>query len=458
MKVAEPLVLVQLAKFSNNLVNKLNKPASEAGFFLSLYKIYDIFLYMEEINNTDTTNIKRESVNGLSNITYAGLFPRFVALIVDLAITALVFAGLLLFTQNVICKNSSYVKNAQSEFYSYNVDSGLYDKLEDGTLKEKTFDNYRSYQDLFYSYYTDYLVNKCPEQYRVSYNDKEVYWFNTHVLGQKDELSLYDDIEKLDDLVKNTGPALFTYQLDGENNPLYDQIALPKCQNNDAEATISDADQAKLIKYFYISDADNKNNETCYYSIASLDLVNREFVSNAYNVWYQHYYQLPIIFCLAFSMIIFFFVIPMFFKNGETLGKLIFHLGIVNKLGYRYSRLQLIPRYFAMMAIVVAMYLIFGISFITLGILTFLALGSYGLAIFTKNHKAIHDFIAGTIVVNKVHSEIYKDANEEAKIKASIQEVKPLLADIETPREETLLYKNENFEGKKNDGDKQSKK
>ena len=38
------------------------------------------------------------------------------------------------------------------------------------------------------------------------------------------------------------------------------------------------------------------------------------------------------------------------------------------------------------------------------------------MTIFTKGHKAIHDYLAGTIVVDKVHSEIYKNAEEATKI------------------------------------------
>ncbi len=454
MKVAEPLVLVQLAKLLNNYLITYNKhkPAS-AGFvfiFLSLFYIYAIFIYM---NENSTTNVTRETYNGLKNVQYAKLFPRFVSVIVDLAITAFVFFGFLLFTQNVICKNSVYVKNAEAEFYGYNVDSGLFEYKEDGvTLQEKTFDSYKGYEDLFYSYYTDYLVNECPEKYRVSYDGLDKYWFNVHVLGQPDARAKYSDLDKLDALVITTGPALFTYRLDGENNPMYDEIALPKCLNNDPEAVISEGDNLTLTRYFYISDADNKDNQTHYYALAVQDLSSRKFVSNAYDTWYLHYYKLPIIFCLVFSMLIFFFVIPMCFKNGETLGKLMFHLGLVNKLGYRYSRLQLIPRFFIMAIVVVVVYVLFGISLITGGILTFLALASYGLAIFTKDHKAIHDFIAGTVVIDKVHSEIFDNVNHEERVRQEIESVQPIRHDVEaSKKDETVLYVNENFSKDKND-------
>ena len=399
------------------------------------------------MNESVTTEVKRETYNGLKNIQYGKLFPRFVAVIVDLAITAFVFFGLLLFTQNVICKNSVYVKNAEAEFYGYNVESGLYQYDEDGkTLKEKTFDSYKGYQDLFYTYYTDYLVNSCPEAYRVDYEGKATYWFNIHVLGQEDVRHTYADLDKLDKLVTETAPNLFTYQLDGENQPMLDSIALPKCLNNDPNAAVSEGDNLTLTRYFYISDADNKDGQTHYYALATKDLTSRGFVAKAYDTWYNHYYYYPIIACLIFSALIFFFVIPMCLKNGETIGKLIFKLGLVNKLGYRYSRLQLIPRFFVTAAIVVVFYIIFGISLITVGVLTFLALASYGLAIFTKDHKAIHDFIAGTVVVDKVHSEIFENVNHEEKVRKEIESVQPIKHDVEEMKQENVLYVNENFD------------
>ncbi len=406
------------------------------------------------MENTNTANIKRESTDNLQNIQTAKLFPRFVSFIVDLAIASFVFFGLLLFTQNVICVNSPYVKKAKEQFYACNIESGLFEKDEEkGDYHERTFDSYKGYQDLFQSYYTDYLVNKCPEQYRVNYNGQDIYWFNVHVLGQKDDRKLYaKDIEKLDSLVLDTAPTLFTYKLDADNNPLYDEVALPKYLNNDPDATLTEAQEKTLTAYFYISDEDNVDNQRCYYHIAVEDLTARTFVSKAYDEWYNHSYYYPIIACLLFTLPIFFLIIPLFFKNGETLGKLIFKLGLVNKLGYRYSKLQLIPRFLLSITIIVILYFLAGISLLSVGILTFLALASYGLTIFTKDHKAIHDFLAGTIVVDKVHSEIYKNADEMTKIKEEIEKVNPIVVDVTKPRDESILYENPDFNNDKKEG------
>ena len=405
------------------------------------------------MNDSSAADINRQSFDNLENIQMAKLFPRFVSFIVDLAISAFVFFGLLLFTQNVICVNSPYVKSAKEQFLNYNIESGLFERSDSkDEYHEKTFDSFKGYQDLFFSYYTDYLVNKCPEEYRVNYNGQDIYWFNVHVLGQKDDRGLYaDDVKKLDPLVSVIAPTLFTYKVDASNNPLYDEFALPRYLNNDETATLTEAQEKTLQAYFYISDADNTNNQTCYYHLAVKDLVSRPFVSKAYDTWYAHSYSYPIVACLGVATFIFFLVVPLCFKNGETLGKLMFKLCLANKLGYRISKMQLIPRFLLSMVVVVVLYFVVGLNLISLGILTFLALGSYSMAIFTKEHKALHDFVSGTLVVDKVHSEIFKNYDEAIRIKESIESVTPLLSEVETPREETILYKNTEF----NDTDKE---
>ena len=361
---------------------------------------------------------------------------------------------MLLFTQNVICVNSPYVKSAKNQFINFNIESGLFEKsAEKDEYHEKTFDSYQGYQDLFFSYYTDYLVNKCPEKYRLNYNGQEVYWFNIHVLGQKDDRHIYtESIKNLNSLVSDVAPTLFTYKLDANNDPLYDEFAIPKYLNNDENASLSEAQEKTLKAYFYISDADNTENKTCYYHLAAKDLVNREFVAKAYDTWYHHTYTYPIISCMALSSTVFFLVIPLIFRNGETLGKLMFKLCLVNKLGYRHSRLQIIPRFLLAVAVVLVLYFVVGFNILSLGILTFIALASYSLTIFTKDHKAIHDFVAGTLVVDKVNSEIYKNYDEAIKFKESIESVTPILADVETPRDDSIIYKNENFDSNNKEG------
>ena len=98
------------------------------------------------------------------------------------------------------------------------------------------------------------------------------------------------------------------------------------------------------------------------------------------------------------------------------------------------------------------LYFVVGINLISLGILTFIALVSYTLTVFTKDHKAIHDYVAGTLVVDKVKSEIYKNYDEAIRAKEAIESVTPIIADVETPRNESILYKNTEFDSNNKEG------
>ena len=77
------------------------------------------------MNDSSAADINRQSFDNLENIQMAKLFPRFVSFIVDLAISAFVFFGLLLFTQNVICVNSPYVKSAKNRIIRMNITKKL---------------------------------------------------------------------------------------------------------------------------------------------------------------------------------------------------------------------------------------------------------------------------------------------------------------------------------------------
>ena len=122
-----------------------------------------------------------------------------------------------------------------------------------------------------------------------------------------------------------------------------------------------------------------------------------------------------------------------------------FHLCLANKLGYRYRRIQLIPRFLFPLVVVAVLYFILGINIYFLGAVTLFALVSYCLSIFTKKHTSIHDYIAGTIVVDKTHSEIFLDAVEEDKFRHRVEGVESIVSEEETPRPETVLYQNENY-------------
>ncbi len=393
----------------------------------------------------ETLRVERKPASGLKNIKYAGLFARFVAFIVDLAMVALVMMGFMVFTQNVIMANTPLVKNARADYLSYNINSGLFSFKEEGSeeLVPLESNNYKDYENLIVNYYEVFLKSEnIPEKDRVDYDH---YWVNVHVFGQQDTKGIFsqDDLKNIPEFISKTASTYYTYHLDGET-PLVDELAIPVYLNNDPSTSVTEEQNNKLKRFFYIADNDNTDKQPHVYYYAVSDLNNRNFVKKAYSTWSNAFYTYPLIGSFTLSMLIFFFIIPICLKNGETLGKLFFHLGLCNKIGYKYRRPQLVLRFFSMLAIVVALLVIIGINLWSLGIITFLALASYGMAIFTKDHRALHDFISGTIVYDKNSSTIFVNVEEEEEFNKAIEPT-PDAINSDTPgvAEVNILYKKE---------------
>ncbi len=126
-------------------------------------------------------------------------------------------------------------------------------------------------------------------------------------------------------------------------------------------------------------------------------------------------------------------------------------IALVNKLGYAYDRKQLIPRVFFNLTLLVAMYLIFDLLphglLIFIGAATIYFFASYTVMIFTKEHKAIHDYFAATIAIDAKKSVWFKDANEEARVQKRIDESAKIDLDPKLDKEKNpnLLYVNPKF-------------
>ena len=56
---------------------------------------------------------------------------------------------------------------------------------------------------------------------------------------------------------------------------------------------------------------------------------------------------------------------------------------------------------------------------------------SYATVIFTKDHKALHDYLAGTVAIDAKKSVWFKNATQEAEYTAKINAMKQL--EIEQP-------------------------
>lgn len=117
---------------------------------------------------------------------------------------------------------------------------------------------------------------------------------------------------------------------------------------------------------------------------------------------------------VVFNCFILNFLIPVISSNGQTIGKYIFKLAVLNNSGYYLKKSKYIIRW-----------LVYLLE-LFLGIATFggVLLISYTMFLFTKNRRCIHDFAAGSIVIDNKTSVYFQNKIEEDYIAQRINEKK----------------------------------
>lgn len=375
-------------------------------------------------------------IMGHKKIVSANLFSRTVAAIVDFAFVA--FAGGLFYAgAQAIANATPLVQSLHSEIVSYYEDSGLYFEDDKGHLTYYEFKTYQEYETLMVNYYTDYKVNKCPEQYRSDIYD--TYWYNVHIYGLNDVLNLYtpEDLSSRHSFIIEKGPTLFEYQKDNDGNVISDKLAKPTEGAKDED----------LLRYYFVDQSQLNNSDYYIYLIASQDLFSTPYYNEAYNAWYMAFYTIPLGISFFLAAVIFLFVIPMITKYGRTLGKLMFHLAVVNKLGYDIKKYQIIPRFWLTALIVVFGYIVCqffnpALMFF-LGFVTIFLLISYVMMIFTGEHKAIHDYLALTLVIDSKESIWFKNIDEEEQVAKNVLATKNINKTVASELEgKDILYVN----------------
>lgn len=120
------------------------------------------------------------------------------------------------------------------------------------------------------------------------------------------------------------------------------------------------------------------------------------------------------------SVIVLQLVTPLIFKNGQTLGKKVFALCLVRKDGIKLNTLQLFTRSilgkFAielMIPIYVGLMILLGSAgMFQLGLLLILVIVQLFCVVATRNHTAIHDLMAGTVVVEYSSQHIFESTED----------------------------------------------
>ena len=133
---------------------------------------------------------------------------------------------------------------------------------------------------------------------------------------------------------------------------------------------------------------------------------------------------------LLFSHLILYFGIPLFFRNGQTLGKKIFGLGVMRSNCVQITNPVLFIRtilgQYAIETMVPVLLLIM-LYFNTIGIvgiLVLLLIGilQIGVLMFTQTNSSIHDLLADTVVIDFASQQIFQTEEDLLAYKQELHE------------------------------------
>lgn len=167
-------------------------------------------------------------------------------------------------------------------------------------------------------------------------------------------------------------------------------------------------------EYEKMSEEERKAYDTAYQA-----LVADKDVIYAYNMLIN-LTILIITFSILIGVLAVEFVVPLLFRNGQTLGKKIFGIGVMHTAGIKVSALQLFVRAvlgkFAL-EIMIPLSIVIMIFFNSIGIVSvvvlFILLAVQGICLVsTRTWSLLHDVIAGTVAVDLASQRIF-DTKEQ---------------------------------------------
>lgn len=344
----------------------------------------------------------------MKEIVFPSSAKRAAVALFDLIIAIFIGLGIYAISQSIFL-STEYATTITSNIKSYQLDSGLYFE-ENGEAQAYTnFASYTEYEKICSYYYVTYSSGKCPEEYR---QERDVYWYNVNIVGLDDVKNLYPNAE-IQYPGLELGKTLFKYA-EKDGTPNYDVLPSPADSLYGEDGKLTSESSEKLLNFYYSSSSQN-----VYYN-AGRDL----YYSKYYQADLQSYYKIqsiyPLSIAIFLSAMIFYFIIPLVFSDGETLGKKIFKLAVISSTEYKAKRGQIILRQLPQILLLTALF--FFVSFVYACIVALgLLLASYLFSLFTKKKQSLHDLWSSTMVIDATKSVYFNNANEEENAKIAYE-------------------------------------
>ncbi|MCQ2795583.1 MAG: RDD family protein [Bacilli bacterium] len=303
----------------------------------------------------------------MKHIQIASLKKRLLSSLIDLTLVVGLFC---LFYFCVFTKAVSSVQNydhLNEVINEEKIDSNLFIS-KDNKIISLFDDNPKAgeaeLEPPIHNFYIDYLHNKDQ-----NYTE---YWYDVHILYLDDVKETYKD-EK----IVKPEITLFDWDIDKKGESYHKK---------------SDRSQDEFNEFYRL------NYSTALRTLEFTDPIKSALITMSWgNIRAALYASLV-------ATIIPCFIIPISLRNGKTIGKLLTKLVVLTDEGYEYKRYKHIFRYLAFY-----LFEVFG-GVVTIGLTLIL---TTSLTLFTKKRRALHDYIAFSVVVDEVNSVFYKDEVEE---------------------------------------------
>ena len=300
----------------------------------------------------------------------------FIDLAIWIALTIGLFYGCFRFVV------SSKVKPNEELLNKERINSGLFVANDKGEAELVSSDNELSVLiDSLKYYYLNYLPgNEIKEGLEGCKNKDDskasVDWFNKNVL----EIDVPDS------------NGYFTYVMVGDT-PDKTQIGVLK---EDVVVELAHVAIQKKFQYAVIYDFN-----TIDYIVKASETV-------------MFYSTLGFVVSALISSSVVYVLLPWVLKNGQTVGKKVYKLGLADIHGYKYRNPQLLMRVMPLVVVELAMILLVYVNlYIVMTIVLTIFLVSFAIAMASPKKTALHDLTARTIVVDLESSILFKNELEE---------------------------------------------
>ena len=393
----------------------------------------------------------------MKKIDIAPFWRRLLAAIMDMSFFALLFVLLMMLVMNPIVNSTMGYQSEMLRGYQYQTASHLYvlrQVIDVSTGEERIIEvkdyteqiksggettissiNLVDKENIYYLkhvkyYYCNYLTGKdidLPNDTETKHYDMVLDNFVSPNYDKEMEvdgvkvlpINYYTD-EWFNNNILSFGKEDQIYELDGENNYVIKQSYI----NAHTDASKSEEENQKTI------DSAVKNYLKVIVYNAQGHLYYQDYYQSVnHNVTVAQYVEALIPF--FFSLAVVYLLFPLIFKDGETLGKITMKVGLVNKNGYQVSKGQVVLRFLFFTLEIALSTFVIGFGFTSIATL---GLGIFVLLILTlvnKNKRALHDFVSGTLVIDKRTSVFFKNKDEEDRFTKEVDEETNRIKSIE---------------------------